>query len=186
MKRFLPPLFNLFLISLIGFGLSGCVSTRLPLASNSPWKEVDLSTQANPLDISFEDSTHGFLVGTNRLILETDDGGDTWTERVLDIPSEENFRLISIDLVGQEGWIAGQPGLLLHTKDGGQNWTRLNLGSKLPGEPFLITTLGDDSAELATTAGAVYKTNDAGATWEGAVSEASGGVRDLRRSRGGD
>ena len=58
--------------------MSGCVSTRLPVASSSHWREVDLQTDANPLDISFIDENHGFLIGTNRLIRETNDGGKTW------------------------------------------------------------------------------------------------------------
>ena len=66
------------------------------------------------------------------MIRETNDGGRTWNERSLDLPDEENFRLISIDFNGDEGWIAGQPGLLMHTDDGGQNWTRLFLDTKLP------------------------------------------------------
>ncbi len=169
----------------IGIGLGGCVTTKLPTASVSPWEKVQLETSANPLDIAFSDASHGFLVGTNRLILETNDGGKTWSERQLELPDEENFRLISIDFSGDEGWIVGQPGLVMHTNDSGKNWTRLVIGSQLPGEPFLISTLGKDSAELATTAGAVYQTTNAGTTWEGKVNDASGGIRDLRRDSNG-
>ncbi len=185
MKRLFLNSINFFLVIALGFGLGGCTSIRLPLASSSPWQEVQLSTDANPLDISFASADHGFLVGTNRLILETSDGGITWKERSLELPDEENFRLISIDFKGDEGWIAGQPGLVMHSNDAGQNWTRLDLGSKLPGDPYLISTLGKDAAELATTAGAVYRTVDGGEAWEGKVSDASGGVRDLRRSEDG-
>jgi photosystem II stability/assembly factor-like uncharacterized protein len=113
------------------------------------------------------------LVGTDRLILETNDGGITWNERNLDIPNQGNFRLISVDFKDQEGWIAGQPGLILHTKDGGTNWTRIDLGNKLPGDPYLITTIDSDSAELATTAGAIYKTSDGGINWEALVIDTS-------------
>ncbi len=185
MKRLLSYSFNLLLTLCVAFTLTGCVSSRLPIASTSPWQEVELNTEANPLDISFSDPQHGFLVGTNRLILETNDGGISWGERTLDLPSEENFRLISIDFKGNEGWIAGQPGLVLHTTDAGKNWDRLAISSQLPGDPYLITTLGPDKAELATTAGAVYQTSDGGSNWEGLVSDASGGVRDLRRGREG-
>ncbi len=184
MNSFISLFLNLVLVVCLSVGLSGCVTTRLPMASTSPWQKVELDTQANPLDVAFSDKQHGFLVGTNRLILETQDGGKTWKERSLDITSEENFRLISIDFMENEGWIAGQPGLVLHSTDSGQNWTRLEL-SKLPGDPYLITTLGSDAAELATTAGAVYRTNDGGQSWDGKVSDASGGVRDLRRGSNG-
>ena len=131
-------------------------------------------------------SQHGFLVGSNRLILETNDAGASWTEMALDLPEEENFRLISIDFSGEEGWIVGQPGLLLRSEDGGQNWSRLFLDTKLPGEPYIVTALGRNSAELATNVGAVYRTNDAGSSWQAQVEDAAGAVRDLRRSPEGN
>ncbi|AAP99373.1 MULTISPECIES: photosynthesis system II assembly factor Ycf48 [Prochlorococcus] len=186
MNRLIKFSFNLILIFVLGLGLSGCVTTtRIPVQSSSPWEEIELANDDNPLDIAFVDDNHGFLVGANRLILETTDGGSTWEERDLDIPAEENFRLMSIDFKEDEGWIVGQPNLVLHSEDAGKNWTRLSLGSQLPGNPYLITTLDTSSAELATTAGAVYRTTDGGKNWEGRVAEASGGVRDLRRKEDG-
>tara|TARA_Y100001968_G_C19315106_1_gene696219 strand:+ start:25 stop:1041 length:1017 start_codon:yes stop_codon:yes gene_type:complete len=187
MNRFFFRSLNLLLTVFVGLFLSGCVATRLPVANTSPWEIIKLDTEANPLDIAFVNNQKGFLVGTERLILETNDGGKNWENRNLDIPTEENFRMVSVDFQGDEGWIAGQPGLVLHTKDAGKNWTRLSLGNKLPGDPFLITTLGNDSAELATTAGAIYKTKDSGENWEAIVADASGsgGIRDLRRNDDG-
>ncbi len=186
MKRFFSAFVNLFFIGFLCFSLAGCTVSQIPLADSSPWHKVDLNTEANPLDISFSDENHGFLIGTNRLILETNDGGETWGERSLDLPEGENFRLISIDFLAEEGWIVGQPGLILHSSDAGNSWKRLDLGNNLPGDPYLITTLGKDSAELATTAGAIYRTNDGGSNWDSEVSEASGGIRDLRRNDAGD
>lgn len=185
MSRLLSSAVNLLLVLVLGVSLSGCVSTRLPIATSSPWQSQDLDTQANPLDIAFTDQKHGFLVGSNRMIQETNDGGAHWNERSLDLPDEENFRLISIDFNGDEGWIAGEPGLLMHTDDGGQNWTRLFLDTKLPGEPYLITALSSHSAELATNVGAVYETHDDGVSWEAKVTDAAGAVRDLRRGEDG-
>ncbi len=185
MKRLLKPFVHLLLVACLGLGLGGCVATRLAAAESSPWQAIDLQTDANPLDVAFTDADHGFLVGSNRMILETNDGGSSWSERSLDLPEEENFRLISIDFEGDDGWIAGQPGLLMHTTDGGNNWTRLFLDTKLPGEPYLITALGRNSAELATNVGAVYRTSDGGGSWDAEVSDAAGAVRDLRRSDDG-
>ena len=185
MTRFVSSAINLLLVLVLGVSLSGCVTTRLPVASTSPWQALNLDTEANPLDVAFTDSRHGYLVGSNRMIRETNDGGATWNERSLDLPEEENFRLISIDFNGDEGWIAGQPGLLMHTSDGGQNWTRLFLDTKLPGEPYLITALDSHSAEMATNVGAVYETHDDGGSWEALVTDAAGAVRDLRRGDDG-
>ena len=75
MKSLFKTLAQLVLVAFIGFGLSGCVTTRVPTATTSPWQVVDLNTEANPLDVAFTDANHGFLVGSNRLILETNDGG---------------------------------------------------------------------------------------------------------------
>ena len=185
MKRLLNSATQLLLVLVLGVSLSGCVTTHVPTATTSPWQAMDLDTPANPLDVAFTDSRHGYLVGSNRMIRETNDGGAHWNELSLDLPDEENFRLISIDFNGDEGWIAGQPGLLMHTEDGGQNWTRLFLDTKLPGEPYLITALGRHSAELATNVGAVYETHNDGGSWEAKVTDAAGAVRDLRRSDDG-
>ena len=187
MNRLLSNLMNLILTICVGIFLTGCVATRIPEASTSPWESIELNTKANPLDIGFVDDQRGFLVGTERLILETRDSGKHWDPRTLDIPLEGNFRFVSIDFIGEEGWIAGQPGLVLHTTDAGNSWTQLSLGSKLPGDPYYIKTLGINSAELATTAGAIYKTEDAGENWQAIVADASGsgGIRDLRRNEDG-
>ncbi len=188
MKKFLQTLSNLFLATLVCFVLSGCSSTGVKLSDESPWETIQFDNQANTLDIDFIDENKGFLVGSNRLIMETNDGGKTWEERSLDISSEENFRLLDIDFQGEEGWLIGQPSLVMHTLDAGKSWTRLSLGNKLPGQPFLITTVDKNTAELATTAGAIYQTKDSGESWEAKVVDASGsgGVRDLRRTNDGN
>tara|TARA_Y100000589_G_scaffold243670_1_gene231314 strand:+ start:763 stop:1779 length:1017 start_codon:yes stop_codon:yes gene_type:complete len=187
MKKIISRLTNLFFVTLLSFVLSSCSSSAVKTADNSPWQPIELENQANALDVDFLDDKHGFLVGSNRLILETSDGGKTWEERSLNLSSEENFRLLDIDFKGNEGWLIGQPSLVMHTIDAGKNWTRLSLGNKLPGQPFLITTIGENNAELATTAGAIYSTSNSGESWEAIVvdSSGSGGIRDLRRTADG-
>ena len=188
MTYFFSRIRNFLLIGFLCFFLSSCSTTCVKTAENSPCDTIQFEKQFNTLDIDFIDDNHGFLVGSNRLIMETTDGGKTWEERSLDLASEENFRLLDIDFKGEEGWLLGQPSLVMHTYDGGKNWTRLSLGNKLPGQPFLITTIDRDKAELATTAGAIYSTSNSGESWEAKVVDASGsgGVRDLRRTSEGD
>lgn len=176
----------LSLLVALSLGLGACVATGLPTASASPWRPIDLGIAANPLDLAFTDERHGYLVGSNRTILETNDGGSHWEGKELSLPKEDNFRLISIDFAGQDGWIAGQPGLLMHSSDGGSNWTRLFLDTKLPGEPYVVTALGEGRAELATNVGAIYRTADRGNSWEAEVGDAAGAVRDLRRDPEGN
>ena len=188
MKNFFINIPNLFLSLVICFVLSSCSSTGVRMSDNSPWETIQFEDQSNALDIDFIDNENGFLVGSNKLIMESNDGGKTWEKRNLEISSEENFRLLDIDFKGTEGWLIGQPSLVMHTVDAGKNWTRLSLGNKLPGQPFLITTVNNGVAELATTAGAIYETSDSGESWNAKVvdSSGSGGVRDLRRTDNGD
>ena len=157
------------------------------MSETSPWETIQFEDQSNALDIDFIDNKHGFLVGSNRLIMESNDGGKSWEKRSLDIPAEENFRLLDIDFKGSEGWLIGQPSLVMHTIDEGKNWTRLSLG-KLPGQPFLVSTTDEGSAQLATTSAAIYVTSNSGETWEAKVADPSeqGGIRDLRRTSEGD
>ena len=188
MKKIIIRIPNLLLSLILCFILSSCSSTGVKMSDSSPWETIQFEDQSNALDVDFIDNKKGFLVGSNKLIMESNDGGETWEKRNLDISGEENFRLLDIDFKGVEGWLIGQPSLVMHTLDAGENWTRLSLGNKLPGQPFLITTVDSGVAELATTAGAIYQTTDSGESWNALVVDASGagGVRDLRRTSDGD
>ncbi|MDC3171373.1 photosynthesis system II assembly factor Ycf48 [Prochlorococcus sp. AH-716-E13] len=187
MKKFLTSIPNLLLTFLLCFILTSCSSTGVKMNDSSPWETIQFEDKSNALDIDFIDDNHGFLVGSNRLIMESNDGGKSWEKRSLDIAAEENFRLLDIDFRGSEGWLIGQPSLVMHTIDEGKSWTRLSLG-KLPGQPFLVSTVDDGVAELATTSAAIYVTSNSGETWEAKVSDPSeqGGIRDLRRTSNGD
>jgi len=187
MKNFFASIPNLLLSIVLCFVLSSCSSTGVKMNESSHRKTIQFEDQANALDVDFIDDNHGVLVGSNRLIMESTDGGETWEKRSLDISAEENFRLLDIDFNGSEGWLIGQPSLVMHTFDEGKNWTRLSLG-KLPGQPFLVTTIDEGVAQLATTSAAIYETSNSGETWEAKVSDPSeqGGIRDLRRTSSGD
>ena len=187
MKKILTGIPNLILSFTLCFVLSSCSSTGVKMNETSPWETIQFEDQSNALDIDFIDNNHGFLVGSNRLIMESKDGGKSWEKRALDISAEENFRLLDIDFKGSEGWLIGQPSLVMHTIDEGKNWTRLSLG-KLPGQPFLVSTIDEGVAQLATTSAAIYVTSNSGETWEAKVSDPSeqGGIRDLRRTSKGD
>ncbi|MCC5643226.1 photosynthesis system II assembly factor Ycf48 [Nostoc sp. CHAB 5824] len=161
----------------------GC--SKIPSVSYNPWKVISVPTDSNLLDIAFTNNPeHGYLVGSNATLLETNDGGDTWKPITLQL-DEQKYRFDSVSFAGKEGWIAGEPGLLLHTTDEGASWSRIPLSEKLPGSPIAVKALADNTAEMATDVGAIYKTTDGGRNWKAQVESAVGVVRNLERSPDG-
>ncbi len=163
-----------------------CVSCRnIPSLSSNPWQVVSLPTESNLQDISFTGDDHrGWLVGSESTLLETNDGGKTWQSRSLEL-GDQKYRFTSVSFAGQEGWIVGEPAILLHTEDSGKSWSRIPLSSKLPGAPNTILALGNNSAEMTTNIGAIYRTADSGQNWKAMVNEAVGVVRNINRSADG-
>ncbi|MGK7931711.1 MAG: photosynthesis system II assembly factor Ycf48 [Microcystaceae cyanobacterium] len=163
-----------------------CIScSSVQSISENPWQLITLDTNATFADIAFtDDPQHGWLVGTKATLFETTDGGETWQERVLDLGDEkESFTAVSFS--GQEGWITGEPSILLHTDDGGTTWSRIPLSDKLPGAPYGIVALGDQTAEMVTNLGAIYRTSNGGRNWKALVEGAVGVARNITRSPDG-
>ena len=170
------------LLVIVGF-CAAC--SYAPSVSYNPWHQISLPTDATLRDVAFTgDRNHGWLVGSNSTILETTDRGNTWQQKVLDL-GEQNYRFTSISFTGDEGWLVGEPAILLHTNDGGASWSRIPLSEKLPGSPNTILALSPNSAEMTTSVGAIYQTQDAGKTWKAMVQEAVGVVRNISRSQDG-
>lgn len=143
-------------------------------AGNKQWTKVDLPFDDTLYDIDFDSDTHGYLVGARGAFAETNDGGLTWEARSfsnLDPEEEVTYRFQIVSFKGGEGWVLGKPTLLLHTKDSGKTWERIPLSPKLPGEPSSIVALGPNQAEMTTSSGAVYTTDNAGRNWKAQVKE---------------
>jgi len=125
-------------------------------------------------DLLLNRAEHGYLVGARGSFAETNDGGKTWEARSfqnLDAEEEVNYRFTEVSFQGGEGWVLGKPALMLHSKDAGKTWERIPLSPKLPGEPTSITCLGPNSAEMTTSTGAIYVTENSGRNWKAQVKE---------------
>merc|ERR1719163_2278664 len=143
-------------------------------ASSKMWQPVQLPFSDTLYDIDFDSDTHGYLVGARGSFAETNDGGKTWEARSfsnLDAEEEVTYRFQVASFKDGEGWVLGKPTLMLHTKDGGKSWERIPLSPKLPGEPSSIYALGPSKAEMTTSSGAIYVTENAGRNWKAQVKE---------------
>jgi len=185
MDALLTPLKRILIALAVAIFCSGCGSVYLESTPSNPWELVTLPVEEAALDVSFIDDQHGWIVGKHANLLETLDGGKTWSEKTLDLGSNQIYNLTSISFSGKEGWVVGEPSIMLHTTDGGKSWERISLSDNLPGTTSMITAQSDRSAELVTDVGAIYKTEDAGQTWQGLVEEAVGVFRNISRSPDG-
>lgn len=143
-------------------------------AATKQWKQVKVPFDDTVYDIDFDTPTHGYVVGARGSFAETNDGGQTWEPRSfsnLDAEEEVTYRFQVVSFKDKEGWVLGKPTLLLHTKDGGENWERIPLSPKLPGDPTGILATGPNQAEMITSSGAVYTTENAGRNWKAQVQE---------------
>merc|ERR1711981_1000977 len=143
-------------------------------AGPKEWTKVDVPFEETLFDMDFDTETHGYMVGSRGAFAETNDGGKTWQARSftgLSAEDEVNYRFQQISFKDGEGWVLGKPALLLHTTDAGKTWENIPLSPKLPGEPASVTSLGPSTAEMTTTAGAVYYTTNAGRNWKAQVKE---------------
>merc|ERR1719440_1938747 len=140
---------------------------NLPILSETPPILFDI-------DFDTQDPKRGWIVGNRGTFLETSDGGKSWSAKSfanLDPDEEINYRFTKVSFKKGEGWIIGKPAILLHTRDSGASWERVPLSPKLPGDPFGIVALGAGQAEMSTSAGAIYTTDNAGRNWKAQVRE---------------
>merc|ERR1740138_1300759 len=149
-------------------------------AADEGWEVVNLPilSETAPIlfDIEFDtkDPKLGWIVGNRGTFLQTNDAGKSWNAKSfanLDPDEEINYRFTKVSFQDGEGWIIGKPAILLHTRDGGSSWERVPLSPKLPGDPSGIVALGPGKAEMSTTAGAIYTTENAGRNWKAQVQE---------------
>jgi len=82
------------------------------------WSTSSIGTGIGVFDMSFESSTHGFAVGakydypdTIGIIMETNDGGDTWTTYTTNYNSE----FLSVQKLDDYLFVSGTNGIILKT-----------------------------------------------------------------------
>jgi photosystem II stability/assembly factor-like uncharacterized protein len=111
--------------------------------------------------VAFNSPTHGFLVGQNHTLIETNDGGATWIKRMQTDLSTDPFYTITF-ASPTRGYIAGNNQDAYRTTDGGATWnqmTGMQFGSVRELD-FISPTVG-----FAGYNGAITKTSDGGTSW---------------------
>ena len=128
-------------------------------------------------DVEFIDAMNGWAVGSQGLILQTTDGGKTWTKK--EIEMERPFDFWNVYFRDENvGFITGVRGAIFKTKDGGKTWeskTAINEGrTDREGNPAVLRRRLTDTWMLDEQAGFMIgendtfiKTADGGESWLG-------------------
>lgn len=124
------------------------------------WMQQYETTEHILEKIHFNDTLHGFVVGSGGIVLKTDTGGMSWNTT-----TTENVLLKSIFFLNDTiGWIAGEQSTVLNTIDGGNNW---NIQQELPVYATInsIYFIDDQTGWLGGNVGRLFSTNDGGVSW---------------------
>jgi len=166
------------------------------LDAGATWTAWDMSPHADLLvDNLFVDANHGFVVGgrdavpnpqrsrskVRAVVLHTDDGGETWTDRLAgiadDLPRGEwGWKIQFLD--DRVGFVALESftrAAILKTTDGGLSWTRIEVddpqnNANLEGIGFLDEQTGwvGGWGSSSFQEGFSSATSDGGTTWRDA------------------
>jgi photosystem II stability/assembly factor-like uncharacterized protein len=152
-----------------------------------PFMGPNFETQIFTLEVS-ESNPGLFLIGGNNfgsfgwesMIYRTDDGGETWTNTFMGL-ANDSFRYLHIDplMFNQIIYAAfnsgnSEKGGLLKSTDSGINWEPITLGIPDVARWCGVITSDPQSPEILYAgiggyggmAGSVYRSENAGATWE--------------------
>jgi photosystem II stability/assembly factor-like uncharacterized protein len=116
------------------------------------------------LDIRFDDTQHGLVVGAYNLALTTADGGKTWQPISRRLDNPRGLHLYSARARGNELVISGEQGLVLRSTDHGASFQRLVTPYK--GSFFTAALPGAKDIVLAGLRGNVWRSGDGGTTWK--------------------
>lgn len=145
----------------IAVGTNGVILKTVNAGANWSARVSNLST--NLIFTHFANASVGYATSEGKII-KTTDGGETWkTIRNVsgDIYIRVYFTSINIGYVTYRDTNGANS--ILKTVDGGVNWSILNVSSSYAISGLFFT---DAKTGYAGSVGRIFKTNDAGLTWE--------------------
>ena len=137
----------------------------LRIDADLAWVQSPSPVDTQLTAVQFIDADHGWAVGHDAAILATDDGGVTWSLQHFAPELEQPLFDVHF-LDASRGFAVGAYGLMLQTADGGESWEAVAYSDEEFADSHLnaIVQVGDLLLVVGER-GTVYRSSDAGASW---------------------
>lgn len=142
-------------------------------------EELAADTSGAPLlDIACINKDRAVAVGGYGYLLETTNGGDSWTKVVDRMDNQNGWHLNAIAHVPGSSTLiaAGEKGLLFRSRDNGLSWKSLQ--SPYDGSFFGITAMKDGSVAAYGLQGNLWISRDQGDSWRQVQTGVTRGIND--------
>jgi photosystem II stability/assembly factor-like uncharacterized protein len=127
------------------------------------WQQQSSPVEVMLTNVAMRDASSGWAVGHDAVILNTADGGVTWSVTFKDEKLEAP--LFDIWFENENHGIAvGAYGLIQETTDGGATWAERRISEDEP-HLYTITPAADGALFAVGEMGSIFKSTDRGATW---------------------
>jgi photosystem II stability/assembly factor-like uncharacterized protein len=131
------------------------------------WSAQTSGVMTDLNSVSFPEGTQvGYAVGNEGIILKTTDGGGTWVPQT----SGTGSALYAVSFENNStGFAVGKSGTAIRTTDGGATWDAMSVGATT--SLFAAQLVGTGGTGFTVTydmtgGSVLYKTTDAGASWQ--------------------
>lgn len=132
-------------------------------AAAEEWtRQAPFPTGRNLKSASFISPSHAFIVGENRHLLETADGGETWTARIVDDWGAGPFYDVHF-FDELHGYVTGNNSDAFRTVDGGQTWIPM---TGVPAGSWRDIKFFTPAVGVIGANGALAYTDDGGVSWQ--------------------
>ena len=115
------------------------------------------------LDVCFQTSKRGWVVGAYNLFFETDDGGQSWKSVSSRLTNPKALHLNAIRSNKDLVFIVGEQGQMHRSLDGGRTFEAVS--SPYKGSWFTVALADDGSVTAAGLRGNVFRSADFGKSW---------------------
>lgn len=146
---------------LVAVGQQGVILTSI---DGKAWQQSPSPVSVMLNRVQFTDARNGWALGYDATLLQTTDGGATWTLRHHDAHGRALYDLQFFD--AQRGLAVGAYGTMLDTRDGGATWNaRDDAITQLGMHLNALVRLGDGTWLVVGERGLMLRSADEGASW---------------------